>query len=219
MSTDSSKSIYADQARVEELIGAARRGEKEQLGRLLQFYFNYLTILASTQLDNRLRRRVNPSDLVQETLLAAHRDFDAFRGQTAQELVGWLRQILINVLHGAIARHVKAGKRDIRREVSIDQVGVGVNLSAANLASLLPSPVSSPSGNVHAQERAADLADHLAMLRADYREVIVLRNLQGLTFDEIATRMERSAGAVRMLWLRAIDRFKATYASSSPSHQ
>jgi len=219
MSTDSSKAVYADQERVEELIDAARRGEKEQLGQLLQFYFNYLTVLASTQLDNRLRRRLNPSDLVQETLLAAHRDFAAFRGQTPQELVGWLRQILINVLHGAIARHVKAGKRDIRREVSIDQVGAGVNLSAANLASLLASPVSSPSGNAQAQERAADLADHLAMLRADYREVIVLRNLQGLTFDEIAARMDRSAGAVRMLWLRAIDRFKATYSpSTNPSH-
>ena len=78
-STDSSKSTYADHDRVEELIGAARRGEKDQLGRLLQFYFNYLTVLASTQLDNRLRRRVNPSDLVQETLLAAHRDFAARR--------------------------------------------------------------------------------------------------------------------------------------------
>jgi len=48
-STDSSKSTYADNDRVEELIGAAWRGEKEQLGRLLQFYFNYLTVLASTQ--------------------------------------------------------------------------------------------------------------------------------------------------------------------------
>lgn len=218
MSTDTSKSAYADNDRVEELIGAARRGEKEQLGRLLQFYFNYLTVLASTQLDNRLRRRVNPSDLVQETLLAAHRDFAAFRGETPQELVGWLRQILINVLHGAIARHVKAGKRDIRREVSIDQIGAGVDQSAANLASLLPSPVSSPSGRMQAQERAANLSDHLALLRPDYREVIVLRNLQGLTFDEIATRMERSAGAVRMLWLRAIDRFKATYSPSPDSN-
>ncbi len=208
---------YLDADRVLELIGAARRGEKEQLGQLLQFYFNYLTVLASTQLDNRLRRRLNPSDLVQETMLAAHRDFVAFRGTTPQEFVAWLRQILINVLHGAIARHVKAGKRDIRREISIDEIGQGLDRSAANLASLLPSPVSNPSGKVHAQERAAELADHLALLRPDYREVIVLRNLQGLSFEEIATQMERSAGAVRMLWLRAIDRFKDTYASPSAS--
>jgi RNA polymerase sigma-70 factor (ECF subfamily) len=213
--SEPSRIANIDQLGLTELINAARRGEKEQLGVLLQFYFNYLTVLASTQLDNRLRRRLNPSDLVQETLLAAHRDFGAFRGETPQEFVGWLRQILINVLHGAIARHVKAGKRDIRREVSMDYIGEGVDRSAVNLASLLPAAVSSPSGQLHAQERAADLADHLAMLREDYRQVIVLRNLQGLPFEEIATRMERTTGAVRMLWLRAIDRFKETYAHSS----
>jgi RNA polymerase sigma-70 factor, ECF subfamily len=208
---ESRSSTFLEPGVILNLMAAARRGDTSQLGLLLQFYFNYLTVLASTQLDRRLRRRLNPSDLVQETLLAAHRDFESFRGNTPQELVGWLRQILINVLHGAIARHVKAGKRDIRREISIDEIGNGVDRSAANLASLLPAPVSNPSGKLQAQERAAELADHLAMLRPDYREVIVLRNLQGLSFDEIAIQMERSAGAVRMLWLRAIDRFKATY--------
>ena len=196
-----------------QLIEAARAGETEQLGQLLQYYFNYLTVLASTQLDNRLKKRVSPSDLVQETMLAAHRDFNAFRGESPQELVGWLRQILINVLHGAIARHVKAGKRDIRREISIDQVEVNVDRSAANLAAILSAKIDSPSSPVHAEERASALADHLSKLRPDYREVIVLRNLKGLSFDEIAEQMDRSSGAVRMLWLRAMDRFKATYAS------
>lgn len=197
-----------------QLIEAARAGETEQLGQLLQFYFNYLTVLASTQLDNRLKKRVSPSDLVQETMLAAHRDFGAFRGQSPQELVGWLRQILINVLHGAIARHVKAGKRDIRREISIDQVEVNVDRSAANLAAILSARVESPSSPMHAEERATELADHLAELRPDYREVIVLRNLRGLSFDEIGAEMGRTSGAVRMLWLRAIDRFKETYSSA-----
>lgn len=202
---------FPSREEVVHLIDAARGGETEQLGKLLQFYFNYLTVLASTQLDHRLRKRLNPSDLVQETLLAAHRDFQAFRGESPQELVGWLRQILINVLHGAIAKHVKAGKRDIRREVSIDQVGSSVDRSAINLASILPGRNDSPSSPLHAEERATELADHLAQLRADYREVIVLRNLKGLSFDEVAEQMGRSSGAVRMLWLRAIDQFKATY--------
>ena len=205
---------FPSREEVSQLMAAARAGETEQLGRLLQFYFNYLTVLASTQLDRRLRRRLNPSDLVQETLLAAHRDFPAFRGSTPQELVAWLRQILINVLHGAIARHVKAGKRDIRREVSIDQVEESVDRSAANLATILPAKGDSPSSPLRAEERARELADRLAELSHDYRQVIILRNLQGLGFDEIATRMERSSGAVRMLWLRAIERFKLTYRPS-----
>lgn len=208
---DNGERGFPSRDEVLRLIDAARSGRKEPLGRLLQCYFNYLTVLANTQLDQRLRKRLNPSDLVQETMMAAHRDFGAFRGNSPQELVGWLRQILINVLHGAIAKHVKAGKRDIRREVSIDQVEVSVDRSAANLASILPAKNDSPSAPLHAEERATALADHLAKLSTDYRDVIVLRNLQGLSFEEVAERMGRSAGAVRMLWLRAIDRFKDTY--------
>ncbi|GAB5402143.1 MAG: sigma-70 family RNA polymerase sigma factor [Aureliella sp.] len=194
-----------------DLIESARRGETQSLGQLLQSYFNYLTVLANTQLDTRLRRRVSPSDLVQETMLAAHRDFHAFRGNSPQELVGWLRQILIHVLHGSFAKHVKAEKRDMRREVSIDQLRVSVDRSAMNLAAILPARSASPSTPILEQERALELADRLAELQPDYREVIVLRNLQGLSFDEVAERMERSSGAVRMLWLRAIDRFRKNY--------
>ena len=86
-----------------------------------------------------------------------------------------------------------------------------VNRSAVNLAAILPARVESPSAPVHAEERAIALANQLAVLPENYREVIVLRNLRGLSFDEIAEKMDRSPGAVRMLWLRAIDKFKATY--------
>ncbi|MCG8650125.1 MAG: sigma-70 family RNA polymerase sigma factor [Pirellulales bacterium] len=192
----------------ESLLVLARGGDRQALGELLQWYVNYLSILATTQLDRRLRRRINPSDLVQETMLAAHRDFGAFRGQSQPELLGWLRQILINTLHRNFARHIKAGKRDIRREVSIDQISSQLEESACNLASLLPAKSDSPSASLRAREDAVELANQLSKLRSQYREVIVYRVLQGLSFDEIAQRMGRSGGAVRMLWLRALEQFK-----------
>lgn len=190
------------------LLLRARGGDNQARGELLQWYFHYLTILATTQLDQRLRRRVNPSDLVQETMLAAHRDFGGFRGQSQPELLGWLRQILINTLHRNFAKHVKAGKRDIRREVSIDQFTHQVEESACNLAKLLPGDTDSPSAAMRERENAVELANQLSKLRGDYREVIVYRVLQGMSFEEIAERMDRSSGAVRMLWLRALDQFK-----------
>lgn len=193
------------------LLSQARDGDTDSLGMLLQWYANYLTILATTQLDRRLRRRVNPSDLVQETMLAAHRDFADFRGTSQPELLGWLRKILINTLHRAFATHVKAGKRDIRREVSIDQISHQMEESACNLASILPGRGESPSEPMRSRERAVDLANQLNTLPPQYRDVIVYRVLQGLSFDEISERMERSNGAVRMLWLRALDQFKLTY--------
>ena len=178
------------------------------MGELLQTYRNYLTILATIQLDRKLRRRLNPSDLVQETMLAAHQDFAKFRGTSEPELLAWLRQVLINCLHHAFETHLRAKKRDVRREVSIDEIGAAMDRSAAGLAHLLVDRGGSPSACLRQRERAVAVADQLARLEPDYREVIVLRNLQGLPFEEIAQRMERSRGAVRMLWLRAIDRFK-----------
>ncbi len=192
------------------LLDSARRGDRNSLGELLQWYCNYLTILASTQLDRRLQRRLSPSDLVQDTLLAAQRDFPDFRGQSERELLGWLRQILINSLHRAIEVHLKAGKRDLRREVSLDEMTTSMDKSAVRFGAILAGDGTSPSSPVHARERAVALADELAKLPEHYREVIVLRNLQGLTFEEIAKQMDKSVGAVRMLWLRAIDKFKET---------
>lgn len=206
-------SVNADGSReFGQLLALARAGNREALGELLQWYCNYLTILASTQLDKRLQRRLSPSDLVQDTLLAAQRDFPDFRGQCERELLGWLRQILINSLHRAIEVHLKAGKRDLRREVSLDDMNTSMDKSAVNFGAILAGSGTSPSGPVHARERAVALANELAKLPEHYREVIVLRNLQSLSFEEIATRMDKSVGAVRMLWLRAIDKFKETCA-------
>ena len=66
----------------------------------------------------------------------------------------------------------------------------------------------SPSSHAHHSERAARVADQLARLPPDYREVLVLRNLEGLPFSEVALRMGRSAGAVRILWVRAVDQLR-----------
>jgi RNA polymerase sigma-70 factor (ECF subfamily) len=193
------------------LIEDARGGDGEPLGHLLQLYRNYLTVLATTQLDRRLRRRMNPSDLVQEAMLAAHRDFGQFRGGSERELLGWLRQILINCLHHAIETHLKAKMRDIRCEVSIEQVSASLDRSVVNFGQILADPRPSPSAISRQRERSVAFADQLAQLRPDYRDVLILRNLQGLSFDEIADRMDRKAGAVRMLWLRAIDKLRQIY--------
>lgn len=198
----------------DRLLAAARDGHGESLGKLLQVYRNYLTILATTQLDQRLNRRLSPSDVVQEAMLAAHRDFEMFQGASEREFLAWLRQILINCLHHVIEAHVKARKRDVRCEVSLDQMTSTLDRSAFNLAHVLAAPGPTPSAQVSGRERAVQIADMLAKLKPEYRDVIVLRNLQGLSFEEVAERMDRKPGAVRMLWLRAIEKFKLAYKGS-----
>lgn len=200
-----------DPFNVKGLLEEARRGESEPRGQLLELYRNYLTILATTQLGRRLRRRMNPSDLVQETMLAAHRDFASFRGATERDLLAWLRRVLINCLHHAFETHVGAKMRDVRCEISLEQVSAAMDRSAADFAQSLADPGPSPSFPLRQRERAVILANQLSKLRPQYREVIVLRNLQGLSFEEVAELMDRKPGTVRMLWLRAIDKFKTVY--------
>lgn len=185
-----------------------------QLGKLLQVYRNYLTVLASTQLDARLRRRVSPSDLVQEAMLGAYRDFPQFAGNSERELLAWLRQILIHCLHHAYETHFLARRRDVRCEVSLDDVQRALDQSAAGLAQFVADRGPSPSAPARQREFAVAIADLLARLRPEYRDVIVLRNLQGLPFEEVALRMDRKPGAVRMLWLRAIEQFRQLYTAS-----
>lgn len=197
---------------VAALISRARRGSGDSLGRLLQMYRNYLMVLAGTQIERRLQPRMSPSDIVQETMLRAHANFGQFRGASEPELIGWLRQILVNNLAKFVEQHVLAARRDVRREVSIERLGQALEQSTIQLAALLPAGSRSPSAAAQQREEAVLLADRLAMLAPDYREVLMLRNLQGLPFEAIAEQMERSVSATRMLWLRAIDKLKGLYA-------
>jgi RNA polymerase sigma-70 factor (ECF subfamily) len=190
-----------------ELLTQARQGDRECLGRLLELYRNYLHLLARTQIDLHLQGRADASDLVQETFLDACRDFAQFRG-TQAELLAWLRQVLVYNLGRLVQRQLLAQKRDARREVSLDGFLAALDRSSAQFEAALAGSQSSPSAKAQRRERAAVLADHLSRLPADYREVIVFRNLEGLAFDEVARRMGRSPGAVRILWVRALDQLR-----------
>ena len=161
-----------------------------------------------THLDESIRSRVSPSDVVQETLLEAHQGFAAFRGRTEAELLAWLRQILVHNLATAVEFHVLAAKRDVRRDVSLDRMNRSLERSTVRLGAILRANVASPSSDARRQEDLSVLADALYGLAEDYREVILLRHMEGLPFPEIATRMGRSPGAVRMLWLRGIDQLR-----------
>ncbi|MEQ9408545.1 MAG: sigma-70 family RNA polymerase sigma factor [Fuerstiella sp.] len=190
------------------LLSAARAGRTDRLAELLQYYRHYLTKLASARIGHRLRARVSASDVVQDTVLEVVRDFQNFQGRTDREFLAWLRQILINNLMQTVERHWHTGKRDVRREIRLQQVTSNSAQSAAGFEQFPPSPVSSPSTGAQRRETGVLVADHLARLSDQHREVIILRNLQGLSFDDVARRLDRTPGAVRMLWLRAMERFR-----------
>ena len=104
------------------------------------------------QLDARLRSRVNPSDLVQETFLRASRHFGEFCGSSEQEWLGWLRTILRRSVLKMVHRQVVAHKRSVLREISLQDLGARCGPEASGSASLVESPGSSPSSHAQREE-------------------------------------------------------------------
>jgi RNA polymerase sigma-70 factor (ECF subfamily) len=164
-------------------------------------YEPWLKLLARMQIDTRFQGKFSASDIVQQTLLEACRDLPQFRGQTEAELLAWLRQILAHVLAHEVRRYRGTQQRDIDREVSLE---AALAQSSQRLGDMLAASGSSPSMKAERHEQELRLADVLAKLPDHYREVIILRNLEGLSHEAVAERMGRSVGAVRMLWVRAL---------------
>jgi RNA polymerase sigma-70 factor (ECF subfamily) len=189
----------------EQMLQEARAGNSATLGRLLELYRRYLTLLARVQIGQRLQGKVDAEDLVQETFLEAHRNFARFRGVSEPELVRWLRQILAANLADLLRRYLGAQGRDVRLEREIEDA---FDRSSVLLDRGLVAQQSSPSHQAARREQAVLLADALEQLPADYREVLVLRHLEGLTFPEVAGRMGRSLDSVEKLWMRGLARLR-----------
>ena len=174
-------------------------------GRRLEAFREYLRLLARLQLDPVLRGKLDPSDLVQQTLLEAHQARDQLRGQTDEEMAGWLRQILARNLADLARRYRAVGTRAVAREHSLEDL---FPASSRALQALLAPNGHSPSESAQRREMGVVLADALAELTADYREVVVLRTLEGRSWDDVAQMMGRSADAVRVLWARALKKLR-----------
>jgi RNA polymerase sigma-70 factor (ECF subfamily) len=190
---------------VAHLLAEARGGNAKALDRLFAMCRNYVNLMARTQVEGWLQAKVDASDLVQQTMLEAYRDFLRFQGGTEAEWLAWLRQILSHNAADFVRRYHRTGKRQAAREVTLVN---SADSSAGDGIANLPDDGESPSQHLLRKERELQLADALARLTPDHREVIILRNLQRLPFDEVAERLNRSRPAAQMLWMRAMHKLQ-----------
>lgn len=164
----------------------------------------YLLVLARAGLDPRLRPKVDPSDVVQQTLLEAHAAADRFDGGTTAERAAWLRQILARNLAN-LGRDFTRAKRDVRREAA---AAAGPDESDVRLDALLAAGLSSPSRKADRAEQLVRLAAALHQLPPAQRDAVELRYLAGLPLAAIAARLDRTAPAVAGLLHRGLARLR-----------
>ncbi len=164
-----------------------------------------LSIAASVNLSAQLRAKFDAQDLVQETLSTATENWSDFRGRTVAELRAWLNQILQSRVTAAVRRFRHAAARDVTRERSLD---VADSTSGPALADRIVSDWSTPSSPTHRHELTRAISAALDQLPDDYRRVLRLHSLEELDWPEVAARMQRTVGSVRMLWARALKQLR-----------
>jgi RNA polymerase sigma-70 factor, ECF subfamily len=190
----------------EMLLNLAKAGSGQALSRLLERHRGALEVQARLQVGRRLRAKLDIEDLMQELSLEAHRDIAHFRGHSEGEFVCWLRKVFATILSNQVRRYLGTRRRDLRRERRISVRRDDTSMAAIDQR--LIAPQSSPSQQASRRERAELLAEALGTLPCAYREVIVLRNLEGLSFADVAARMGRTEDSVKNIWLRALSRLR-----------
>jgi len=152
----------------------------------LEKYRPYLNLLARANLGDALKNRVEASDIVQLTLLDAHRDQEKFEGDHELQYRAWLKKILMHRILEQ-ARYWKAQKRDVARDVDLQR---HVQDSFQRVDDWLEASQTSPSMIAHGNDMELKLCAAVEQLPDDLREVVVMHHFEGLKLVEIAAKID-----------------------------
>jgi RNA polymerase sigma-70 factor (ECF subfamily) len=180
-------------------IEAAQGGSHAAFNELFARCRGYLLSVAAAELPASLRKKTRPSSVVQQTMITVQQCFSRFEGRSEQELLAWMRGILLRQIDD-LSKFFHRAKRHIGRELSLER-----DLEGADRAGLEADERLTPGYVLLRDEEAEVLVSAMARLSEDYRRVIVLRNWECLPLEEVGRQLQRSADAARKLWVRAID--------------
>jgi len=178
------------------LVVLAKDGDKSALNQLYRVYAERVRRILRLRMGKELRPKLDSMDLVQDALLSALGGLGDFTYKNEGDFLRWLSKIAQNALRDNLDK-LHAAKRDIRREVRLDNyrpaTGAGFVGTPGPIEATTPSVIMSKKEDLDKLEKAID------ELKPEYREVIVLTKLEGLSYKEIGKRLSKSPDAVRML--------------------
>lgn len=185
-----------------ELVLRAQQGDHDALNRLMERYYERVRRIVRLRMGAHLRRMVDSGDILQETFIAAIRSFENFEMREEASLINWLSRLAERQIIAAADYH-SAKKRDQRRNVNIS----GAILDSQSVRIPLPAPddATRPIGKAERSEEQQIVEECMEQLPEEYRELILLRNYAGASWEAVAEETGRpSAAAARMMHARAL---------------
>jgi RNA polymerase sigma-70 factor (ECF subfamily) len=190
----------------EELLRLAAAGDELARAQVLERHRPRLRQMIALRLDRRLAARVDPSDVVQDSLAEAAVRLSDYLRERPLPFYPWLRQLALDKVVDMHRRHLQAKRRSVLREEALPQRLP--DESALELAGRLFPRGSSPSAHLKRSEARRLIQTALAQLRERDREVLVLRHLEQLPVRDIAAILDLSEGAVKVRHVRALQRLR-----------
>lgn len=183
-----------------ELLIQAKTGDVLAIEQLFNRYRFRLRHMVSVQIDRRLASRIDPSDVVQEALIEAHRLLPTYLASRPVAFFPWLQQITTNRLIDLHRRHLLAGRRTVRRE---SEPRTSEDLSSRMLTDRLLNQESGAARMIR-EELRLRVEQALERLPDELRKILILRHLESLSVAEVADRMQIAEGTVRSRQFRAL---------------
>jgi RNA polymerase sigma-70 factor (ECF subfamily) len=187
--------------RTQQLVTQAQGGDDSALGQLCGVYAERVRRIVRFRMGPELRSQLESMDLVQETLIEAVKDLGDFAYSNDGDFLRWLSSIVENTIRDNVDR-IHAAKRDVRRQVSLDKMAARADMLHADAG--LPVVTTTPSVVLSLREELDRLEEAMDRLKPQYREVIVMAKIEGLSCKEIAARQNKRPEAVAMSLSRAI---------------
>jgi RNA polymerase sigma-70 factor, ECF subfamily len=188
----------ADSEETRRLLEEIRAGDSQALGQLLTRHQPYLLRFIELRLDQRLRARLEPGDVVQDAQMQAVRRFPRYLEQQPLPFRLWLRQLAHDRLLNLRRDHIGAARRSLAREVALPED------SAAQLAARLWTSSSSPSQRLSRQELVQRVREAMDRLSKCDREILLLRHFEGLSNPEVGAMLSLTPSAVSKRYGRAV---------------
>jgi RNA polymerase sigma-70 factor (ECF subfamily) len=185
--------------KTQHLVAMAKGGDESALNQLCKVYWSRVLWIVRLRMGKELRSKLESMDMVQDVLLCVFRDLEGFTYRSEGDFLRWLSKLVENRLRGK-ATKLHAGKRDIRKEVRLDSHGPTTSGKLVG-----PIETTTPSVIMSRREDLARLEKAIDALKPEYREIIVLTKIEGLSYKEIADRLGKSDEAVRKLVSRALE--------------